>query len=91
MPDPVPVNLLARLAVYRKEQGSGLGKNLLLRDAIARSVAAAEIMGVRALVVHALRKDARAFYREFDFEPPPTDPLRLLLLIRDAPALQLGS
>jgi predicted N-acetyltransferase YhbS len=46
MPDPVPVNLLARLAVYRKEQGSGLGKNLLLRDAIARSVAAAEIMGV---------------------------------------------
>ena len=86
MPDPVPVILLSRLAVDRKEQGSGLGKNLL-RDAIARSVAAAEIVGVRALLVHALHDEARAFYLHFDFEPSPTDPLHLLLLIRDARAL----
>jgi predicted N-acetyltransferase YhbS len=86
MPDPVPVILLSRLAVDGKEQGSGLG-NGLLRDAIARSVAAAEIVGVRALLVHALHDEARAFYRHFDFEPSPTDPLHLLLLIKDARAL----
>jgi GNAT superfamily N-acetyltransferase len=85
MPDPVPVILLSRLAVDRKEQGSGLGSNLL-RDAIARSVAAAEIVGVRALLVHALHEEARAFYLHFDFEPSPTDPLHLLLLMKDARA-----
>lgn len=85
MPDPVPVLLLLRLAVDRKEQGSGLGKNLL-RDAIARSVAAAKIVGVRALLVHALHENARAFYLKFDFEPSPTDPLHLMLLIKDARA-----
>jgi predicted N-acetyltransferase YhbS len=83
MPDPVPVILLSRLAVDRKEQGSGLGKNLL-RDAILRSVEASEIIGVRALLVHALNDTARAFYAHFDFEPSPTDPLHLLLLIKDA-------
>jgi GNAT superfamily N-acetyltransferase len=86
MPDPVPVILLSRLAVDRKEQGSGLGKSLL-RDAIARSVAAAEIVGVRALLVHALHDEARTFYLHFDFEPSPTDPLHLLLLMKDARAL----
>ncbi len=83
MPDPVPVILLSRLAVDRKEQGYGLGKNLL-RDAILRSVEASEIIGVRALLVHALNDAARAFYEHFDFESSPTDRLHLLLLIRDA-------
>lgn len=83
MPDPVPVILLSRLAVDRTEQGSGLGKNLL-RDAILRSVEASDIIGVRALLVHALNDIARAFYAHFDFEPSPTDPLHLLLLIKDA-------
>lgn len=83
MPDPVPVILLSRLAVDRKEQGSGLGKNLL-RDAILRSIDASEIIGVRALLVHALNDTARTFYARFDFEPSPTDPLHLLLLIKDA-------
>jgi GNAT superfamily N-acetyltransferase len=85
MPDPVPVILLSRLAVDRKEQGSGLSKNLL-RDAIARSVSAAEIVGVRVLLVHSLHDQARAFYLKFGFEPSPTDPLHLLLLIKDARA-----
>jgi predicted N-acetyltransferase YhbS len=85
MPDPVPVILLSRLAVDRKEQDSGLGKHLL-RDAILRSVAASEIIGVRALLVHALNDTARAFYAHFDFEPSPTDPLHLLLLMKDARA-----
>lgn len=83
MPDPVPVILLSRLAVDRMEQGSGLGKNLL-RDAILRSVEASEIIGVRAILVHALHDNARAFYAHFDFEPSPTDPLHLLLLMKDA-------
>ncbi|MBB3636857.1 GNAT superfamily N-acetyltransferase [Mycolicibacterium sp. BK607] len=86
MPDPVPVILLSRLAIDRKEQGKGLGAQLL-RDAITRAVAAAEIIGVRALLVHALHEQARAFYAHFDFEPSPTDPLHLLLLIKDARAL----
>ena len=86
MPDPVPVILLSRLAIDRKEQGKGLGAQLL-RDAIARAVAAAEIIGVRALLVHALHEQARAFYAHFDFESSPTDPLHLLLLIKDARAL----
>lgn len=83
MPDPVPVILLSRLAVDRKAQGSGLGKNLL-RDTILRSVEASDIIGVRALLVHALNDTARAFYAHFDFEPSPIDSLHLLLLIKDA-------
>ncbi|WP_102141924.1 GNAT family N-acetyltransferase [Mycobacterium hubeiense] len=86
MPEPVPVILLSRLAVDRKEQGHGLGKHLL-RDAIARCVEAAEIIGVRAMLVHALHESAREFYAHFDFEPSPTDPLHLMLLIKDARAL----
>ena len=83
MPDPVPVILLSRLAVDRKAQNCGLGKNLL-RDAILRSVEASEIIGVRALLVHALHDNARAFYAHFDFERSTTDPLHLLLLMKDA-------
>lgn len=86
MLDPVPAILLSRLAVDRKEQGLGLGKHLL-RDAIARCVQAADIIGVRAMLVHALYDDARTFYTHFDFELSPTDPLHLMLLIKDARAL----
>ena len=86
MPDPVPVILLSRLAVDRKEQGKGLGAHLL-RDAVTRSVAAASIIGVRAILVHALNDQARMFYAHFDFEASPTDPLHLLLTMNDARAL----
>lgn len=83
MPEPVPAILLSRLAVDRKDQGLGLGKDLL-RDAIVRSVEAADLIGARALLVHALNDNARKFYAHFDFEPSPTDPLHLMLLIKDA-------
>ncbi|MEB3984202.1 GNAT family N-acetyltransferase [Mycobacterium sp. 663a-19] len=86
MPDPVPVILLSRLAVDRKEQGNGLGKNLL-RDAIERCVGVAEQVGVRAMLVHALHDEARRFHAHFGFEPSPTDPLHLLLTIKDARAV----
>lgn len=83
MPDPIPVVLLSRLAVDRKEQGKGLGK-ALLRDAIIRTVRAADLIGVRALLVHAINDEALKFYSNFGFTPSPTDPMHLLLLIRDA-------
>ncbi|OBG11811.1 GCN5 family acetyltransferase [Mycolicibacterium fortuitum] len=86
MPDPIPAILLSRLAIDRKEQGKGLGGHLL-RDAIVRSVQAAELIGVRVMLVHALHEQARAFYLHFGFEPSSTDPLHLLLLIKDARAL----
>lgn len=89
MPDPVPVILLSRFAVDRTEQGKGLGKQLL-RDAIARSVRAADLIGVRAMLVHAVSDEARLFHSRFDFESSRTDPLHLLLLIKDARAL-IGS
>lgn len=83
MPDPVPAILLGRLAVSQKEQGRGLGKHLL-RDAILRTLDAAETIGVRVLLVHAGSESARTFYLNFDFEPSPTDPLHLMLLLKDA-------
>jgi GNAT superfamily N-acetyltransferase len=86
MPDPVPVILLSRLAIDVEDHGRGLGAQLL-RDAITRAVAAAQIVGVRALLVHSLHDQAREFYAHFGFEPSPTDPLHLLLLIKDAVAL----
>lgn len=86
MPDPVPVILLSRLAVDRKEQGRGLGSHLL-RDAIGRCVQASDLVGVRAILVHALHDEARAFYAHFEFEPSPTDDLHLMLLMKDARAL----
>ena len=83
---PVPVMLLARLAVDRTAQGSGLGK-ALLKDALLRTAQAAEIAGIRALLVHAKDEEARAWYERFDFEPSPTDPYHLFLLMKDVRAL----
>lgn len=83
MPDPIPAMLLARLAVDRVFQGVQLGANLL-RDAIRRTLAAAEIAGIRILLVHAIDDPARRFYEHFGFEPSPTDGLHLMLVLRDA-------
>jgi GNAT superfamily N-acetyltransferase len=80
---PIPVMLLARLAVDRRYAGLGLGKGLL-RDAILRTTRAAELAGIRAILVHAKDDRARAFYESFGFEPSPLDPLQLLLLMKDA-------
>jgi predicted N-acetyltransferase YhbS len=85
MPDPIPVILLARLAVDSKEQGNGLGASLL-RNAIARTVSVAEQVGVRAMLVHALHDDARSFYSHHGFERSPTDDLHLMLSIKDIKA-----
>jgi GNAT superfamily N-acetyltransferase len=79
---PVPVVLLARLAVDRREKGRGLGK-ALLKEALRRIERAADIAGARAVLVHAIDDEARAFYEHFDFEPSPVDELTLMLLIKD--------
>jgi GNAT superfamily N-acetyltransferase len=83
---PVPVMLLARLAVDETVQGSGLGK-ALLKDALLRTAQAAEIAGIRALLVHAKDDEAKAWYERFDFKPGPTDPYHLFLLMKDIKAL----
>lgn len=79
---PIPVILLARLAVDQREQGRGLGA-ALLKDALTRAARAADEIGARAVLVHAKDEEARAFYEHFDFEPSPTDPLHLFLLMKD--------
>ena len=79
---PVPVMILARLAVDRAHQHKGVGK-ALLRDALFRTAQAADIVGIRALLVHAKSKAARDWYLGFDFEPSPSDPMHLFLLLKD--------
>lgn len=86
MPNLVPVILLSRLAIDADEHGRGLGAQLL-RDAITRCVGVADVIGVRAILVHALHEQARTFYAHFDFAPSVTDPLHLLLPIADARAV----
>lgn len=80
MPDPVPVMVLARLAVDRGAQGKQLG-GALLKDAVLRALSVAENAGVRALLVHALHDRAKAFYRHYGFEESPADPMTLMLRI----------
>jgi GNAT superfamily N-acetyltransferase len=79
---PVPIMLLARLAVGTAWQGRGIGAGLL-KDAMRRTLQAAEIGGIRAFAVHAKNPPARRFYKHFGFVPSPTDPLHLFLLIKD--------
>jgi GNAT superfamily N-acetyltransferase len=79
---PMGVIVLARLAVDKSEQGKGLGQ-ALVKDALIRSERAADVVGVRAILVHAIDENARRFYEHFNFESSPLDPLQLLLLMKD--------
>ena len=83
MPDPVPVMVLARLAVDSAHQGRGLGR-ALLRDAVLRTMQAADIAGIRALVAHAISEDAKRFYERCGFHSSPLDPMTLMITMRDA-------
>ncbi|MFM9105108.1 MAG: GNAT family N-acetyltransferase [Chloroflexota bacterium] len=78
MPDPIPVMVLGRLAVDRDRQGQGIGQ-ALLRDAIVRVLNAAEIAGIRAILVHAISEDARRFYLARGFVEFPVEPMTLCL------------
>jgi GNAT superfamily N-acetyltransferase len=79
---PVPVMILARLAVDAGHQRQGLGR-ALLKDALLRTAQAADIAGIRCLLVHAKDDAARAWYASWDFEPSRSDPYHLFLLLKD--------
>jgi GNAT superfamily N-acetyltransferase len=79
---PIPAVLLARLAVHREHQRAGLGRSLL-QDAMLRCLEAAESIGARVLLVHAKHEAAKAWYLQYGFEESPTDPLHLLMLLKD--------
>lgn len=79
---PVPIMLLARLTVALRSQGQGVGKSLL-RDAMQRTLRAADIAGIRAFAVHAKDEEARRFYEKFGFILSPTDPMHLFVLLKD--------
>ena len=83
MPDPIPVMILGRLAVDRAYHGRGLGRGLL-RDAILRTIQAADIAGIRAILVHAISEDARIFYERSGFSSSPVDPMTLMITLTDA-------
>lgn len=89
MPDPIPVVVLARLAVCRSVQGHGIAR-ALLADAFERVLQASEQIGVRGILVHAASAAARAFYLHMGFDPSPTDPHTLLLRLADVAAALKG-
>ena len=82
MPDPIPVVVLARLAVDRTEQGKGLDR-ALFQDAAKRVIHAAEAIGIRGMIVHALAEDAKAFYIALGLEESPLDSMMLMTTISD--------
>lgn len=83
MPDPLPVIVLGRLAVHSDWAGQGVGRGLL-KDAVLRSIQAAGLIGVRALMCHAIDEDAKAFYAKHGFVESPLEPMTLMLGLREA-------
>jgi len=83
VPDPVPVVVLGRLAIDQDYQRQGLGRSLL-RDAILRVLQAADIIGVRAILVHALFEEAKRFYEKCGFTASPINPLTLMITLPEA-------
>ncbi len=83
MPNPIPVMVIGRLAIDLKIQGHGIG-SALLKDAVLRTVLAAEIAGIRAILVHAINEGARRFYEKLGFMPSPTNPMTLMITVRAA-------
>ena len=86
---PVPIMLLARLATDCRWQKQGVGK-ALLKDAMLRTLQAANIAGIRAFAVHAKDEEARQFYQHFDFIPSPADPMHLFVLLKDVRRIVLA-
>jgi GNAT superfamily N-acetyltransferase len=83
---PVPVMILARIAVDKEHQRKGLGQ-ALLKDALLRTAQAADIAGIRCLLVHAKDDAAQRWYASWEFEPSPTDPYHLFLMLKDLKSL----
>lgn len=85
MPNPIPVAVLARLAVDRSRQGQGIGR-ALFRDAAARVAQAADIIGIRGILVHAISEEAKTFYQTLGFDPSPNEPMTLMVTLADVRA-----
>lgn len=85
MPDPVPVVVLARLAIDQEYHGKGMGR-ALVKDASLRVIGASELMGIRGLIVHAISEDAKAFYASLGFSESPTNPMTLMVSLDDLKA-----
>ena len=83
IPEPIPVMVLGRLAIDQAYQGRRLGA-ALLRDAVLRTLQAADIAGIRAILVHAISEDAKKFYERCGFSPSPIDPMTLMITTADA-------
>lgn len=83
MPDPIPLAILGRLAVDQSWQGKGLGV-ALLQDAVLRAAQAADILGIRGVLAHALSAPAKAFYEHHGFIASPTQPMTLILSLKPA-------
>jgi GNAT superfamily N-acetyltransferase len=86
----VPVMVLGRLAVHSGYQGKGIGK-ALLRDAALRTLQAADLAGIRAMLVHAISEDAYCFYEKCGFTPSPMEPMTLMITLEDAARALSGS
>lgn len=89
MPDPVPVIVIGRLAIDLKFQNRGIGA-ALLRDAVLRTMQAAEIAGIRAILVHAISERAKRFYEKHGFIPSPVDPMTLMITTAEAVRILTG-
>ena len=83
MPNPIPVMVIGRLAIDRADQGRGLGKSLL-RDAVSRTLQAAAIAGIRAILLHAISEDAKRFYVHCGFSESPLDPMTMMISVTGA-------
>jgi GNAT superfamily N-acetyltransferase len=82
MPNPIPVALLGRMAVDRSYQGKGLGR-AMFRDGAKRIIHAADTLGIRGLIAHAISEEAKAFYLALGFEPSPLEPMTLMVTLAD--------
>ncbi len=83
MPDPIPVMILGRLAVDKRFHGKGVGSGML-KDAVLRTMQAAEIAGIRALLVHAISDTAKRFYQRYGFIESPVNPMTVMITLREA-------
>jgi GNAT superfamily N-acetyltransferase len=90
MPDPVPVAVLGRLAVERSFQKHGLGR-ALVRDAATRVVQAADLIGIRGILLHAISPEAKAFYLALGFEASPLEPMTLMATLADIQATPVSA
>jgi len=90
MPDPVPVMVIGRLAIDQTMHGQSLAP-ALLRDTVLRTVQAAEIAGIRAILVHAISDRAKRFYEKWGFIPSPVEPMTLMITVVDAQKALAGN